>query len=155
MIALTTGSRKSEILGLRGKDVDLENRLFLLFDTKNGDNRTVPISDQIFEIVRHRTRAREALLFPSPSDPDQPVCIRSAWEAAVQRAGLNDFRFHDIRHTTASYLTMDGTSTREVAEILGHKSLQTTKRYSHLANTHKRTLVNRMEQMINEKSNRS
>ena len=105
-----------------------------------------------FEIIRHRTNGQAALLFPSPSNPDQPVCIRSAWETVVQRAGLKDFRFHDIRHTTASYLTMDGVSTREVAEILGHKSLQTTKRYSHLGNVHKRTLVNRMEEMINEKS---
>lgn len=152
MIALTTGARKSEILGIRCKDIDLENRLFLLFDTKNGDTRTLPISDQIFEIIRHRTNGQAALLFPSPSNPDQPVCIRSAWETVVQRAGLKDFRFHDIRHTTASYLTMDGVSTREVAEILGHKSLQTTKRYSHLGNAHKRTLVNRMEEMINEKS---
>jgi integrase len=86
-----------------------------------------------------------------PADSSQPVCIRTAWEAAVKRAELQDFRFHDIRHTTASYLTMDGTSTREVAEVLGHKSLQTTKRYSHLANAHKRKLVNRLEELVHEK----
>jgi integrase len=151
LIALTTGARKSEILGLRSKDVDLENRIFLLFNTKNGDNRTLPISDQIFNIIQNRLIEGSDLLFPSPTDPNQPVCIRSAWEAAVKRAQLKDFRFHDIRHTTASYLTMDGTSTREVAEVLGHKSLQTTKRYSHLANAHKRKLVNRLEELIHER----
>ncbi len=152
LIALTTGARKSEILGLRGKDIDLENRIFLLFDTKNGENRTLPISDQILKIIQNRPIEGSGLLFPAPTDSLQPVCIRTAWEAAVKRAELQDFRFHDIRHTTASYLTMDGTSTREVAEVLGHKSLQTTKRYSHLANAHKRKLVNRMEELVHEKT---
>jgi integrase len=150
LIALTTGARKSEILGLKGKNIDLENHLFLLLDTKNGDNRTLPISDQIFEMIKARAINRDSFLFPSQKDPNQPTCIRSAWEAAVKRAGLSDFRFHDVRHTTASYLTMSGSSTREVAEILGHKSMQTTKRYSHLANAHKKTLVNRLENMIYE-----
>jgi integrase len=148
LIALTTGARKSEILELMGEDVDLENRLFLLSDTKNSDSRTLPISDQVFELIKSRPVTRGTLLFPSTENPQRPICIRSAWETAVQRAGLQDFRFHDVRHTTASYLTMSGTSTREVAEILGHKSLQTTKRYSHLANAHKRKLVNRLEELI-------
>ena len=151
MIALTTGARKSEILELRGKDLDAENRCFLLSDTKNSDNRALPISDQVFEMIKGRVVGKDALLFPSEKDLEKPICIRSAWEAAVKRADLSDFRFHDVRHTTASYLTMGGTSTREVAEMLGHKSMQTTKRYSHVANAHKRTLVNRMEKMINEK----
>ncbi len=151
LIAVTTGARKSEILELRGRDVDLENRLLLLSDTKNSDCRTLPISEQVFDLIKNRPMARDELLFPSPENPEQPICIRSAWEKAVQRAGLHDFRFHDVRHTTASYLTMGGSSTREVAEILGHKSLQTTKRYSHLANVHKKNIVDRLEKMIYEK----
>lgn len=151
LIALTTGARKSEIMGLKGEDVDFENGLFYLTDTKNGDNRTLPISDQVMEILKGLPLSRGALLFPSEHDPKVPICIRSAWEAAVKRAALSNFRFHDIRHTTASYLTMSGVSTREVAEVLGHKSLQTTKRYSHLANAHKRTLVNHLERIMHEK----
>lgn len=151
LIALTSGARKSEILWLKGKDIDFDNQLLYLSDTKNGDNRTLAMSDQVIEMLKGRSIPREALLFPSENDPKVPICIRSAWELAVKRAGLEDFRFHDIRHTTASYLTMNGTSTREVAEILGHKSLQTTKRYSHLANAHKRTLVNHLESMIHER----
>jgi integrase len=121
LFALITGARKSEILNIKGKDVDLKNRLLFVFDTKNGDNRTLPISDQILELLRNKFLERDAYLFPSPTNPNQPICIRSAWEAAVARAGLEDFRFHDVRHTTASYLTMNGTSTREVADVLGHK----------------------------------
>jgi integrase len=150
LIALTTGARKSEILGLTGQHIDLENRLLYLADTKNGDNRSVPMSDQIFEILKEHPIQKDLLLFPS-KDPTVPLCIRSAWLVAVQKAELIDFRFHDVRHTTASYLTMSGISTREVAEMLGHKSLQTTARYSHLANEHKRTLVNRLEEMLHEK----
>jgi len=152
LIAVTTGARKSEILGLKGEDLDLENRLLLLTDTKNGSDRTLPMSDQVFEMLKSRSIARDSLLFPSEKDPSRPQCIRSAWEAAVKKASLTDFTFHGIRHTTGSYLTMGGHSTREVGEILGHKSMQTTKRYSHLANAHKRTLVNHMENMIYEKS---
>jgi len=152
LIALSTGARKSEILGLRGKDVDLDNRIFLLNETKIGEARTLPISDQVFEVLKSHTFEKDALLFPSPTNPNQPICIRSAWEVAVSRAALQDMRFHDIRHTTASWLIMNGLSTREVAEILGHKSLQTTARYSHLANAHKRKLINRLEEIIYEKS---
>lgn len=152
LIAVTTGARKSEILWLKGCDVDLDHHLFLLSDTKNSEPRTLPISEQVFDLIKQRSINREELLFPSPHNSKQPICIRSAWEKAVERAGLKDFRFHDVRHTTASYLTMGGSSTREVAEILGHKSLQTTKRYSHLANIHKKNLVDRLEKMIHEKS---
>ena len=151
LIALTTGARKSEILWLKGCDVDLENRLFLLSDTKNSESRTLPISEQVFELIKKRPMTRDGFLFPSPENSGQPICIRSAWEKAVQRADLRDFRFHDVRHTTASYLTMGGSSTREVAEILGHKSLQTTKRYSHLSNIHKKNVIDRLEKMIYEK----
>lgn len=150
LIALTTGARKSEVLGLKGKDIDLENRLFVLVGTKNTENRILPMSDQVFELVHNRHVERDAFLFPSDNDSTQPICIRTAWEAAVKRAGIVEFRFHDLRHTTASYLTMSGISTREISDMLGHKSMQTTKRYSHLANEHKKTLVARMEKMINE-----
>jgi integrase len=104
LIALTTGARKSEILWLKGCDIDLENRIFLLSDTKNSDCRTLPISEQVFGLIQNRPTTRDGFLFPSPDNPRQPVCIRSAWEKAVQRAALQDFRFHDVRHTTASYL---------------------------------------------------
>jgi integrase len=152
LIAVTTGARKSEILGLKGEDLDIENRLLLLSDTKNGSNRTLPMSDQVYQMLKARVVNRGTLLFPSKKNPSRPQCIRTAWEAAVKKAGIVEFTFHGIRHTTGSYLTMRGHSTREVGEILGHKSMQTTKRYSHLANAHKRTLVNHMENMIYEES---
>jgi integrase len=152
LIAWTTGARKSEILWLKGEDIDLDNGLFLLKDTKNGECRALPISDQVLDLIKTRPMARNHLLFPSSDNPQRPICIRSAWGKAMQRADVQNFRFHDIRHTTGSYLTMMGCmSTREVGEILGHKSMQTTKRYSHLCNVHKKTIIDRLEKTIREK----
>ncbi len=147
LIALTTGARKSEILELTWKDIDFDHCLFHFRDTKNGEDRSVPTSEQIIQILKRRPQSH-SLLFPSEANPEKPCCIRSAWEAALKRAKIADFRFHDLRHTTGSYLAMAKTSLREIGEILGHKTLQMTKRYSHLSYEHKRTLVEKMESLI-------
>jgi site-specific recombinase XerD len=74
--------------------------------------------------------------------------IREAWENAVKRAGSKDFRFHDLRHTAASYMLMNGASLAEIGEILGHKSFEITKRYAHLSESHTRSVVERMNEAI-------
>jgi integrase len=79
---------------------------------------------------------------------DKPTDIRDAWLKAVERAGLEDFKFHDLRHTAASYLAMNGASLLEIAEILGHKTLQMVKRYAHLADSHTAQVVERMNQAV-------
>jgi len=152
LIALTSGARKSEILGLRGRDIDLDNRLFHLVETKNGERRSLPISDGVFELLKERSLQRDLLIFSSGKNALQGCCIRSAWKRALNVARIQDFRFHDVRHTTASYLAMEGSSLREIAEILGHKTLQMTKRYSHLSQEHKRKLVDRIERIIHEEA---
>ena len=73
--------------------------------------------------------------------------IREAWEYAVKRAGIADFRFHDLRHTFASYLAMNG-ATLEIAEVLGHKTLAMVKRYAHLSEAHTRGVVERMNRAV-------
>ena len=70
--------------------------------------------------------------------------IRKRWERVVREAGLEDFRFHDLRHTAASYLAMNGASLLEIAEILGHKTLSMVKRYSHLTEGHTASVLGRM-----------
>ena len=74
--------------------------------------------------------------------------MRKSWETALERAGIEHFRFHDLRHTTASYLAMNGASTMEIAAVLGHKTLQMVKRYSHLANSHTAKVVTAMNDKI-------
>src|SRR5712691_11372105 len=83
------------------------------------------------------------LVFPDASGK-RPVGIREAWEYAVKRAGIVDFRFHDLRHTFASYLAMNGASLLEIAEVLGHKTLGMVKQYAHLTEAHTRSVVERM-----------
>ena len=71
-----------------------------------------------------------------------------AWAHAVKRADISDFRFHDLRHTAASYLAMNGASLMEIAEVLGHKTLAMVKRYAHLSEAHTRGVVERMNKAV-------
>jgi integrase len=82
-------------------------------------------------------------LFPR-RDGQGPIDIRKAWENARNAAGLKDFRFHDLRHSTASYLAMNGASLVEIAEVLGHRTLQMVRRYAHLSESHVKDVVGRM-----------
>ena len=72
--------------------------------------------------------------------------LRKSWETALERAGIEHFRFHDLRHTTASYLAMEGATAPEIAEVLGHKDLQMVKRYAHLSKAHISKVLEKMHQ---------
>jgi integrase len=74
--------------------------------------------------------------------------MRTSWNTAVRKAKIKDFRFHDLRHSTASYLAMNGASLLEIADILGHKTLQMVKRYSHLSEDHKADVLERMNKKV-------
>ncbi|MGF6611873.1 integrase [Paraburkholderia sp. WSM4175] len=157
--AISTGMRYSEIMHLRWRDITLPDQdgdygLILLNRTKNGERRGVPLTGvALLEIKRMnagltRTNAGRAepgeLLFPSDRRADQPMNIRPAWDAARRKAGIEDFRFHDLRHTTASYLAMGGATAPEIAEILGHKTLNMVKRYAHFGKDHIASVLTRV-----------
>ena len=78
----------------------------------------------------------------------QPIDIRTAWESVLTKAKIEDFRFHDLRHSTASYLAMNGASLVEIAAVLGHKDLQMVKRYAHLTEAHTHGVVASMSKKI-------
>ena len=84
------------------------------------------------------------LVFPGRTRNPKPVDLRTPFETALKRAGIEDFRWHDLRHTAASYLAMGGASLAEIAEILGHKTLAMVKRYAHLSDSHVAGVVERM-----------
>jgi integrase len=153
-LALSTGMRRGEMLGLKWENVDLQNGRITLHRTKNGEKRIVPLVGKAYELIKGSYLKLEPedhdLLFPSPHDPSQPICIRTAWYTAVRRAKLENFRFHDLRHSTASYLAMSGATLLEIADILGHKTLQMVKRYSHLSEDHKATVLEKMNGKIFE-----
>lgn len=136
LLALTTGGRAQEVLGLRWQDVDFAAGTVTFVHTKNGDIRTVGLADEVAELLRSRRGIGAGLVFPGRKNPDKPADIRSAWETALRRAGIGDFRFHDLRHSAASYLAMEGATLAELAGVLGHRTLAMVKRYSHLSPDH-------------------
>jgi len=103
-----------------------------------------PALDAVAEWCNDRPQIPDALVFPGRLDPTKPLDFERAWQTALKRAGLEDFRFHDLRHCAASYLAMNGASLAEIAEVLGHKSLQMVKRYSHLSHEHTASVIERM-----------
>jgi integrase len=78
----------------------------------------------------------------------QPISIRTAWDNAIDTAKVDNFHFHDLRHSCASYLAMNGATLAEIAEVLGHKTLQMVKRYAHLSEQHTLSVVERMNEKI-------
>ena len=164
LIAISTGMRYGEIINLTWTDVDLQRKRIILQETKNGERRAVPIAGQALELLIQLEKMRRIdtnLLFPKAKSKttsatlqkeelekvqkvQKPIQLRSAWETALKKAQIEDFRFHDLRHCAASYLAMSGASLAEIAEILGHKTLAMVKRYSHLSDSHKHSVIDRM-----------
>jgi integrase len=150
VLALATGARRGELLGLRWPDVDLKRATLTFRETKNGERRAVPLTGPALALMHQHAKVRRldtTLVFPNTTGR-RPVGIREAWEYAVKRAGIVDFRFHDLRHTAASYLAMSGASLAEIAEVLGHKTLAMVKRYAHLSEAHTRGVVERMNRAV-------
>jgi integrase len=146
VLALATGARKGELLSLRWPDVDLKRGTLTFHQTKNGERRAVPLTGQALALMQQHAKVRRLttqLVFPNATGT-RPLGIRNAFAAAVQRAGIADFHFHDLRHSAASYLAMSGASLMEIAEILGHKTLAMVKRYAHLSEAHTAGVVARM-----------
>jgi len=139
--ALNTGMRKGEILALTWDDVDFRRGQILVRHSKNGESRILEMNSLLSETLR-QTRKRPQFPQVFLGRNGRPAkSIRSAFKNACLRAGISDFRFHDLRHTFASHLVMNGTSITTVKELLGHKTLQMTLRYSHLSQSHKKDAV--------------
>ena len=152
ILALSTGMRKGEILGLRWRDVDFDSKRIVIQETKNGERRAVPlvgIALQLIEKLKVNDGGSfDDFIFHSPESPTKCCSIRTAWDKAIKRAEIENFRFHDLRHSTASYLAMNGASLLEIADILGHKTLQMVKRYAHLSDDHKADVLEKMNKKV-------
>lgn len=156
LLAITTGGRRGELSGLRWRDVDLKRQQLTFVDTKNGETRSVPLVGPAFEAMKGWAKVRplddSSFVFPGRTEKtqDKPLDFQRPWMTALKRAELEDFRFHDLRHTAASYLAMNGAGLREIADILGHKTLTMVQRYSHLTQDHKTAVVERMAKAVFE-----
>lgn len=140
-LALATGARKGELMNLQWVGVDLDRRTVRFLDTKNGESRTVPLAAPAVAVLTEWKKGREAkgAVFAYPLST-----LDIAWREARTKAKLDDVRFHDLRHSAASYLAMSGASLMDIAAILGHKTLAMVKRYSHLSEQHTTAAVDRM-----------
>lgn len=150
ILALATGMRKSEIMNLTWDDVDFDRGRITLHQTKNGERRGVPLAGYARQLLSEHARVRRLdtnLLFPG-QHRSQPMDLRASWVRALRDAQVNEFRFHDLRHCTASYLAMNGASLAEIAEVLGHKTLQMVQRYAHLSDAHTASVVSKMNDKI-------
>jgi integrase len=151
ILALSTGMRQAELMGLKWPDINLKEGFLILHETKNGERRRVPLSGLALSLLQEHARIRRLdtqLLFPSIVHKNKPIILRGAFTAALKVADITDFHWHDLRHCTASYLAMNGASLAEIAEILGHKTLAMVKRYAHLSDGHVSTVVASMNEKI-------
>ena len=139
-----------ELMGLKWADIDLNRQSIILHETKNDERRALPITGHALEILKELSKVRRIdtnLLFPR-ADGQKPIELRSAWDRAIREAQIENFKFHDLRHSTASYLAMNGATLAEIAEVLGHKTLAMVKRYAHLSEQHTHSVVDRMNKKI-------
>ena len=141
MIALNTGMRKSEILNLKWRDVDINRGIIYLYNTKNGEKREIPINEEVDRALIGVRKNSESEYIFCWKNGEKIRDIRISFFTALQKSGIKEFRFHDLRHTAASHLVMSGVDLNTVRELLGHKSLKMTLRYAHLSPGHRKRAV--------------
>lgn len=143
--ALNTGMRKGEILKLKWENVDFKNRHITVVDTKNGEIRRVPMNKDLTTIlknVKDKMQPKEYVF----SENGKPYGdVKTGWWKALEVSGIDNFRFHDMRHTFGSRLGMAGVDIKTIQELMGHKDIKMTMRYSHPTPEHKRRAVEVLE----------
>ena len=144
--ALNTGMRLGELTALEWKDVDFKRGMIRVDNkedhhTKNYEPRTVPMNDQLIEVLGKHPRRLDSSYVFARKGGEKFRKMRTSFENAVKRAGIPHVRFHDLRHTFASHLVMGGVDIRTVQELLGHKDIRVTMRYAHLAPDHMKCAV--------------
>jgi len=152
IVALHTGMRKGEILGLKWRDIDIKRNIIHLSNTKNGEKREVPMNETAQKTIIGVLKNPESQYVFCNKDGKPYGDIKKSFFTAIEKSGIVDFHFHDLRHTFASQLVMSGVDLNTVRELLGHKSLEMTLRYSHLSPDHKKRAVDLLGQRICFKS---
>jgi integrase len=144
-VALHTGMRKGEILGLSWERVDFARGVLQLEHTKSGRRREVPMNRAVYDALDGLPGPKAEGFVFRKRDGRAWGNVRTAFEDACREAKVDNFRFHDLRHTCASWLVMKGRSLKEVQEILGHREFTMTLRYAHLSPDRLRDAVASLE----------
>ena len=144
LLALTTGARRGEMLALRWQDVDTVRRVVHVGRSKNGDPKVLPLVSAVVEQLEAFRGAPGGLVFPSRRNALKPMEFTTHWHDALKMAKVRAFRWHDLRHSCASYLVQQGATLVQVADLLGHRQISMSHRYAHLAATDRAALVDRV-----------
>ena len=123
--ALNTGLRRSEIFNLKAENIDFKNRILIIERSKNNEKRIVPMNNIVYELLG-KYHKKTGYVFDTTNN-------RHLFDKAVKKAEIKDFTFHSLRHTFASYLAMSGCNLKTIQELMGHKDIRMTIRYSHLS----------------------
>jgi len=147
-IALNTGMRLGEILNLKWRDIDFVNGFIHIEKAKGGKRRDIPLSPELTQVLKYGIKVEntEHVFCNGNGTPFRN--INRSWKTAKRRAGITNFRFHDLRHTFASYLVMGGVDLYTVSELLGHSSVEVTQRYAHLSPEHKKLAVKTLSKTL-------
>ena len=134
LIALSTGARYSEIHKLKWENVDLKNKMFYFLQTKNGENRGVPMTETVYNKLKKFEKIRNinSNYLWTTKDGKKLIDMRVRFYKVLELSGIKNFRFHDLRHTVASHIAMNGGSPLDIAQVTGHKSMKMVQRYTHL-----------------------
>ncbi len=132
-LALHGGLRRGEILSLKWQNIDLSRRIIILEKTKTNEQRIIPLNDTLLRVLENLPRKDDSdFVFAQLSGN----MISVAFKKACKKAGISNFRFHDLRHTFASYLSMAGFNQRTIQDLLGHRDPRMSSRYTHLSHNY-------------------
>ncbi|MGB9181351.1 MAG: site-specific integrase [Pyrinomonadaceae bacterium] len=142
VFALNTGLRRGEIFSLRWSEVDWSRNFIHVINTKTGKNRIIPLNDATRDVLlRQQKKSQSELVFVSPRTGARLRNLRNSFGKACEDAKVFNFHFHDLRHTFASRLADAGVDAFTIAELMGHSTLEMTKRYTHVTDERKRKAV--------------
>lgn len=145
--ALTTGMRLSEILNLKWSNVDFVNRLIIVEGTKSGYIRKIPMNTRLTETLSSAKKvSRNEKVFVNERR-ESYKSFRTSWNHALERAKIEGFTFHSLRHTFGTRLGMAGVDVKTIQELMGHRDIKMTMRYSHPTPEHKRKAVEMLNQV--------
>ena len=145
--ALNTGMRRSEILSLKWPQVDLKNRKITVINAKNNESRVIPINQTLYQelLALSQNPKGEYVFSDRKGRPFKD--IKTAFLSALRKVRIKDFRFHDLRHTFGSQLVMQGVDLKTVQQLMGHKDIKMTMRYSHLSPEYVQEAIRRLDKL--------
>ena len=148
LVALNTGMRKGEILDLKWENINFDLGIISIMktNTKNKVRKDIPMNEIVKATINGIEKKGQYVFCNGDGKPFQNSGVRKSFEKAVRESKIEDFRFHDLRHTFASNLVMGGVDIMTVKELMGHKDLKMTLRYSHLSPTFKAKAVNVLDE---------